>query len=101
MVDTEKTGNALDGTAFYAVSEVGRGGMGTVLLAEHRMLKKRVAVKLLNIELSDEENLIDRLRVEAEILANLSSPHVPVHRVSELMAIRDHMRMGADVRIAA
>jgi len=27
--------------------------------------------------------------------------NVPVHRVSELMAIRDHMRMGVDVRIAA
>lgn len=66
----------LEGTPYRALSELGRGGMGSVFVAEHRVLKKRLAVKLLRAELADREELADRLRVEAEVLANLASPHV-------------------------
>jgi tRNA A-37 threonylcarbamoyl transferase component Bud32 len=60
---------------------LGRGGMGEVYLATHRMLARPAAIKLLRPEMlgSDDSNAaqlaITRFKREAEAAANLRSPH--------------------------
>lgn len=66
----------LAGTPYRSVGKLGRGGMGEVFEAEHRGLNKRVVVKLLHRELAHDERFADRLRLEAQALAAVSSPHV-------------------------
>ena len=66
----------LAGTPYRAVRILGEGGMGFVIEAEHRSLGKRFAVKLLHANFTNDPLFVDRLRVEAEVLAHLESPHV-------------------------
>lgn len=63
--------------------ELASGGMGTVFLARDVKLAKRVAVKLLRPELAT-ARAAERFRREAQVLAQLSHPHVvPVHDADE------------------
>lgn len=66
----------LQGTPYVTVGFAGRGGMGEVFLALHRGLNKPVVVKLLHRQFADDVRFADRLRVEAQALAAVSSPHV-------------------------
>jgi len=60
----------------YAVeSEVGRGGMATVFLAEDLKHGRRVAIKVLSPELSSSIDS-DRFKREIQIAARLSHPHI-------------------------
>ena len=60
----------------YAVeSEVGRGGMATVFLAEDLKHGRRVAIKVLSPELSSSIDG-DRFKREIQIAARLSHPHI-------------------------
>jgi serine/threonine-protein kinase len=58
------------------LSLLGKGGMGSVWLAEHLVLKTEVAVKLLSPELADDPEALSRFRREATAIAQLKSPHV-------------------------
>lgn len=68
--------DVLEGTPYRAVRVLGRGGMGEVVEAEHRALRKRVVVKLVRRALAHDPRFADRLQVEARALAAVSSPHV-------------------------
>jgi len=72
------------GTRYAFVKELGRGGMGTVYLAEDRELDRQVAIKVLNApEATD--GLRERMIREAQIIARLEHPGiVPVHDVGTL-----------------
>ena len=60
----------------YAVeSEVGRGGMATVFLAEDLKHGRRVAIKVLSPELSSSMDG-ERFKREIQIAARLSHPHI-------------------------
>jgi hypothetical protein len=66
----------------YQVGELlGRGGMGEVYKATHRMLARPAAIKLIRPEMigggdgQSAELAIKRFRREAEVAANLRSPH--------------------------
>jgi serine/threonine protein kinase len=78
----------LDGTRYNIVRYLARGGMGSVWLAEDTVLKRRVALKVLDLadpadRLAD--NLEGRLLQEARILAGLEHPGiVPVHDAGTL-----------------
>lgn len=71
-------------TKYTFVKELGRGGMGTVYLAEDGELNRLVAIKVLNTpEVS--EDLRNRMVREAQIIARLEHPGiVPVHDVGVL-----------------
>jgi eukaryotic-like serine/threonine-protein kinase len=55
---------------------LGRGGMGSVYLAEQRGLKRYVAFKMLPSQLSMERESLARFRLEAEMLARLQHPSI-------------------------
>ena len=55
---------------------IGRGGMGAVFLASHRRLPgKKVAIKILHAELTDDE-VVARFRREAMIASQLNHPNI-------------------------
>src|SRR5688572_5175929 len=64
--------------------ELGRGGMGVVLLARDLSLDRLVALKLLPSLLAAQPVLRERFLREARTAAGLSHPHiVPIHAVEE------------------
>lgn len=64
--------------------EIGRGGMGVVYEADDRMLRRRVAVKVLRRDGELQPSAIVRFRREAELAASLRHPAiVPIHGVGE------------------
>src|SRR5262245_8053508 len=64
--------------------ELGRGGMGIVLLARDVALDRLVAIKLLPPGLAHDPNIRQRFLKEARTAAALSHPHiVPIHSVEE------------------
>lgn len=71
-------------TKYTLLKELGRGGMGTVYLAEDRELDRLVAIKVLNTtEITEERG--NRMVREAQIIARLEHPGiVPVHDVGTL-----------------
>jgi serine/threonine-protein kinase len=58
--------------SYRIVSEIGSGGMGVVYLAEHTLLGRKVAVKLLRAELPEE--YVERFFNEAKAAATLDHP---------------------------
>lgn len=74
----------LDGTRYTVVRHLARGGMGSVWLAEDKVLMRRVALKVLDL-VAPADDLAERLLQEARILAGLEHPGiVPVHDAGTL-----------------
>ena len=57
-------------------SMLGRGGMGAVYLATETRLRRRVALKLLPLELGFRPDFRQRFEREARVLAQLDHPHI-------------------------
>ena len=55
---------------------IGSGGMGNVYLAEHVILKKKVAVKILHFELSKNKDTLERFRREAIAASNIGQTNI-------------------------
>jgi serine/threonine-protein kinase len=70
----------------YAIESVlGRGGMGTVYLATHSRLERRVALKLIASELADDPQFRARFLRESQLAASLDHPHViPIYDADEI-----------------
>lgn len=70
----------------YAIQrELGRGGMGIVLLARDERLDRAVALKVLPPHLAEHGETRERFLREARMAAQLSHPNiVPVYRADEL-----------------
>ncbi|MBA2244472.1 MAG: protein kinase, partial [Gemmatimonadetes bacterium] len=69
---------ALDGRVvgpYRLLRELGRGGMGTVYLAEREDVGKRVALKLVRGGLAAPEN-VERFLREQRVLARLEHPNI-------------------------
>jgi serine/threonine-protein kinase len=63
---------------------IGRGGMGSVYLAEHLFLRRRVAIKVLSRDLSAQPEAVERFEREAIASAKLDHPNiVRIHDVDE------------------
>jgi eukaryotic-like serine/threonine-protein kinase len=72
---------AQDMGSYHLVELLGRGGMGEVWRAEHQLLARSVAVKLVRPELlgssneTEAKSMLRRFEREAQATAALSSPH--------------------------
>jgi eukaryotic-like serine/threonine-protein kinase len=74
----------VNGTRYHVLRCLARGGMGSVWLAEDTVLKRRVALKVLDLA-TPTDDLEVRLLQEARILAGLEHPGiVPVHDAGTL-----------------
>ncbi len=74
----------LAGTRYRLLERIARGGMGVVYAAEDENLRRRVALKVLDVPGTDGD-LRNRLIREARVLAALEHPGiVPVHDVGTL-----------------
>jgi serine/threonine protein kinase len=61
---------------YRVVELLGEGGMGAVYRAEHRVMKRAVAIKVINGRLLDSPSAIERFRREVEAAARLSHPNI-------------------------
>jgi len=61
----------------YRIGElIGRGGMGEVFAAEHVDLRRRVALKVLYAERSNDPAVVQRFRLEARSIAAVKHPNL-------------------------
>ena len=76
MAEAESyTGRVLAGR-YRLTEKVNEGGMGAIWRAEHLVLRASVAVKLIDREMLEHPNAVDRFMQEAQAAASLRSPHV-------------------------
>ena len=68
-------GLTLDGR--YSVRRrIGEGGMGIVYEAEHAIIQKRVALKVLRRDYSMRPDVVERFKQEAQSASRVDSPHI-------------------------
>lgn len=74
-VEEIRPGTVIDGK--YEIIEVlGKGGMGTVYKTYHKFIHKAMAIKMLNPQLSNAEQIVMRFEREAMASARIEHPHV-------------------------
>ena len=74
----------LEGTRYRVIERIGRGGMGSVYLAEDFELQRKVALKVMNLT-DPSGDIAKRMWREARIVAQLEHPGiVPIHDVGVL-----------------
>lgn len=61
---------------YELTNHIARGGMADVWEARDSLLNRRVAVKILHAQFSEDESFIKRFRREAQAAANLSHPNI-------------------------
>ncbi len=61
---------------YEIVSLIGKGGMGDVYKARHRMMDRTVALKIINRELVRKSEAVDRFHREVKTAAQLSHPNI-------------------------
>jgi eukaryotic-like serine/threonine-protein kinase len=57
-------------------TKVGEGGMGSVYMAEHPLIGKRVALKILHAEFSSKEDVVKRFFQEAKAVNDIQHPNI-------------------------
>jgi hypothetical protein len=61
---------------FRIVRELGRGGMGVVYLAEHRLMERLVAIKVINKSLLEHRDALERFHREVKAAARLDHKNI-------------------------
>src|ERR1700722_7177098 len=68
---------------YRILKQIGVGALGSVLLAEHRFIKRHYALKVLPQELCQDRGFVERFEEEVATIAILDHPHiVKIHTVS-------------------
>lgn len=61
---------------YKLLGQIGKGGMSSVYLAEHELMKRRVAVKVLPKNRVNDSSYLERFRLEARAVAKLDDPNI-------------------------
>jgi serine/threonine-protein kinase len=61
---------------YRILGPLGKGGMSQVYLAEHMMMRRRCAIKVLPTKYQEDPDLLSRFHVEARAVAALDHPHI-------------------------
>ena len=64
------------GNRYELIERIGGGGMAVVYKAKCHLLNRYVAVKILRSEFTDDEEFVERFRIEAQAAASLSHPNI-------------------------
>jgi tRNA A-37 threonylcarbamoyl transferase component Bud32 len=67
---------AVLGQRYRIVSRIGAGGMGAVYRAEHIMMKRELAIKVLHPELGGRDEFVRRFEREAQSASRLAHPNI-------------------------
>src|SRR5262245_20563583 len=62
--------------SYRVLERIGHGGMGEVWLAEHALLKRRAAIKLLRPTISHDQEMVTRFFNEARAATAISDPGI-------------------------
>jgi serine/threonine-protein kinase len=74
---------------YRLIKKIGQGGFAQVFLATDSVLNRAVAIKVLHLEFSNNPEILERFRREAQTVAALNHPNIlPVFDYGELSAIR-------------
>ena len=69
-------GKSLTMGGYFVLDKLGQGGMGMVLKAEHRMMKRLVAIKVLSPAVTKTKEAQQRFQREVEAAARLTHPNI-------------------------
>ncbi len=61
---------------YKVLEKLGAGGMGTVFLCEHKLMRRRVAVKVLPIPKAEDRATLDRFYREGRAIAAVDHPNI-------------------------
>jgi len=61
---------------YRVVAKIGEGGMGAVYLAEHPLIGKKVALKVLREEYSRNQDIVTRFFHEAKVIHDIGHPNI-------------------------
>jgi serine/threonine protein kinase len=61
---------------YKLLGQIGKGGMSSVYLAEHELMRRRVAIKVLPKNRVSDSSYLERFRLEARAVAKLDDPHI-------------------------
>lgn len=80
---------------------IGAGGMGTVYRAEHRLMRRQVAVKVISPKLLTRPDAVTRFRREVEAVSKLSHPIIATafdaERVGDSLVLVTELIEGHDL----
>src|ERR1051326_9161250 len=68
---------------YVILDQLGQGGMGAVFKAQHRRMKRLVALKIVRPEILDSPNAIKRFQREVETVAKLDHPNIVIAHDSD------------------
>ena len=71
-----QVGKMVPGTRYQILSWLGEGGMGVVYLAEHADIGRKVALKILRFDLSQQSRAKQVFRDEARAASKIGSRHI-------------------------
>jgi len=75
MITRLTEGDYLEGS-YRIIRHIGEGGMGVVYEAEHVLLNRQCAVKVLHPSEAEDEDMITRFKIEAQSAANIRHPNI-------------------------
>ena len=61
---------------YVVIDKLGQGGMGTVLLAKHRVMDRQVAIKVLPVTVLESKDAVARFFQEVKVAAQLTHPNI-------------------------
>ncbi len=73
---TDALVGTLLGERFQIQALLGQGSSGTLYRAEHVTLRRKVAIKVLHVELSRDDLAVERFRREATTVADIDNEHI-------------------------